>query len=126
MLHDGIAARSANNYDYDENFDDESNQADPLEQSAGGYSQEFDNTDDKNENHGKDSPQMQQQQEKEQAMQGTLAETDEDIFEKYVDDHDDDADIAEYMEEDSCPSYVMPDSIAKDLQKVRLSSSGKY
>ena len=66
-----------------------------------------------------DSPQQHQQKQKLELT------SDQELFEKYVEDHEGDVDLTEFIDEDSCDSYVVPDSIAKVLQKAKLSTSGK-
>lgn len=87
------------------------------------YSQDGDFVE-KDKDADNDSPQQHQQKQKQkQKLQLT---SDQELFDKYVDDHEGDVDLTEFIDdEDSCDSYLVPDSIAKDLQKVRASTAGK-
>jgi hypothetical protein len=88
------------------------------------YSQDGDFLE-KNKDVDNDSPQQHQQQQKQKLQRQPTS--DRELFDKYVDDHEGDIDLSEFIvDEDSCDSYHVPDSIAKDLQKVRgASAAGK-
>ena len=93
--------------------------ADPMDLDSS-YSQDGDFLE-KDKDGDIDSPQQHQQKQK-QKLELT---SDQELFEKYVEDHEGDVDLTEFIDEDSCDSYVVPDSIAKVLQKAKLSTSGK-